>query len=166
MSTNPMNPTVKIRRQRRRNLMMRVVPGGVEVFIPHYLKPSHPDVRAFVQSGLKKLEKHIQPIPAEELTTADILAMVADWSQRIGVQPKRVQFRMMSRKWGSCSTIGSVTLNKALCWLPYRLAEYVVCHELVHLHVPNHGPDFKALMRTYMPDWEQRDAEVKARPIR
>ncbi|MCB9450309.1 MAG: M48 family metallopeptidase [Anaerolineaceae bacterium] len=88
--------------------------------------------------------------------------MVDEWSVRIGVQPKRVQFRTMTRKWGSCSSKNNVTLNQRLTWLPPRLAEYIVCHELVHLRELNHGPQFKALMTTYMPDWKSREQELRA----
>ena len=33
------------------------------------------------------------------------------------------------------------------------LLVYVVLHELIHLKVPGHGPDFKAELDRYMPDW-------------
>ena len=91
----------------------------------------------------------------------DLLAMVAAWGVRIGVQPKRVRMRTMYSRWGSCSSKGNINLNRALCYLPPRLAEYVVCHELVHLRVFNHSKAFKEMMSQYMPDWKTRERELK-----
>jgi predicted metal-dependent hydrolase len=32
----------------------------------------------------------------------------------------------------------------------------VILHELAHLKIPDHGPDFKAILSAYMPDWKAR----------
>jgi predicted metal-dependent hydrolase len=160
-----MDYRVKIQRQRRRNLMMRRIPGGIEVFIPHYLKPTSLEVKNFVAECLAKFEGQMLPIPAEQISEGDILCMVNDWAQRISVQPKRVQMREMRRKWGTCSNRNIVTLNDALRYVPPHLAEYVVCHELVHLIELNHGEGFQALMTAHMPDWRERDRELDARRI-
>ncbi len=134
---------------------MKRTPVGLVVFIPRWLKPDSPQVRAFIEEGIKKLG---MPPPVVEQTTPDeIRAMLSLWAERVGVQPGRVQFRAMYRKWGSCSSRGNITLNTALCNLPPALAEYVVLHELVHVRVFNHGKDFKALMAAHMPDWVERD---------
>jgi hypothetical protein len=148
---------ITIRRQNRRSIMMRAVPGGFEVFIPRWMKEDHPKVRAFVQSGLEKLGQQVPPIPAEQTSISQIREMVDEWAGRIGVEPGRLTFRDMTRKWGSCSSRDNITLNTRLCWLPPHLAEYVVCHELVHLRVFNHGKDFKAMMSAHMPDWQERE---------
>ncbi|WP_207894895.1 M48 family metallopeptidase [Marinobacterium mangrovicola] len=40
--------------------------------------------------------------------------------------------------------------------LPVRIAEYVVVHELVHLHEPNHSADFWLRLERAMPDYAER----------
>lgn len=153
-------PSVKIRRQNRASLMMRAVPGGVEVFIPHWLKENDPQVKKFIKMGLEQLDGKVPDTPTVQTSEAEIRAMVAHWGPVIGVKPTRVQFRQMYRKWGSCSSKGTVTLNTALTWLPYPLAEYVVVHELVHLIEMNHGKGFQALMTQHLPDWRTRQDEI------
>lgn len=153
---------IKIRKQERKTLMMRPVPGGFEVFIPRWLKPNNPQVRAFIESGLKKFGGKAPVIPATQTSKETILTMVDLWAQRMGVQPGRVQFRTMTRKWGSCSSITNITLNTRLVWLPAHLAEYVVVHELAHLKVFNHGSEFKALMAQHLPDFAARETELDA----
>ncbi len=146
---------IRIHRQKRRSLVMKRTPVGLVVFIPNWLKPDSPKVRQFIEEGVKKLGT---PAPTvEQTSTDDLRALVAYWSERLGVQPTRVQFRDMYQKWGSCSSKGNITLNTALCTLPRDLAEYVVLHEVVHLRVFNHGKEFKTLMSAYMPDWKARE---------
>ncbi|MBL8153446.1 MAG: M48 family metallopeptidase, partial [Anaerolineae bacterium] len=60
----------------------------------------------------------------------------------------------------SCSSRENITLSTRLTGVPLRLAEYVVVHELVHLTVFNHGPDFKAAMTAWLPDWKDREQEL------
>lgn len=152
-STNVNN--VRVHRQRRRSLVMKRTPVGLVVFIPKWLKPDSPQVRAFIEEGIKKLG--VPPPAVEQTTQKQMRAMVRAWAARLGVEPGRVQFREMYRKWGSCSSKGNITLNTALCSVPRELAEYVVLHELVHMRVFNHGSDFKAMMTAHMPDWTTRD---------
>ena len=112
--------------------------------------------RDFIQKGLDTLGTKILPAPPPVRTADDVRALVGSWAAVMGVTPKRVTFREMYRKWGSCSTKGNVTLNIALLHLPQEMVDYVVCHELCHLTVHGHGPAFKKLMASYMPDWVER----------
>jgi predicted metal-dependent hydrolase len=139
---------------------MKRTPVGLVVFIPRWLKPDSPQVRAFIEEGIRKLGT--PPPTVEQITEAEIRRMVTTWAKRVGVQPGRVQLRDMYQKWGSCSSRGNITLNTALCNLPRPLAEYVVLHELVHLWVFNHGKEFKALMAMHMPDYAEREMALDA----
>ena len=151
---------IRIHRQNRRTLVMKRTPVGLVVFIPRWLKPGDPQVKRFIADGVAKLGL---PAPTNQQTSpADLRALVTAWAQRLDVQPGRVQFREMYRKWGSCSSKGNITLNTALCDAPPDLAEYVVLHELVHLRVFNHGKAFKALMSAHMPDWRERERRLDA----
>lgn len=156
-----MTHPIKIHRQNRSNLMMRVAPDGYEVFIPYWMLPDSREVQRFINSALKRLGDQLPPPPVEQTSQDAIRAMITTWAERLGVEPERVQFRVMSRKWGSCSSRGRVTLNTRLSWLPAHLAEYVVCHELVHLREFNHGQGFKTLMSRWMPDWPDRERELR-----
>jgi len=139
---------------------MKRTPVGLVVFIPRWLKPDSPQVRAFIEEGIRKLGT--PPPTVEQSSTTEIRRMVAQWAKRVGVEPKRLQFRDMYQKWGSCSSRGNITLNTALCNLPRPLAEYIVLHELVHLRVFNHGKEFKAMMAAHMPDYAEREKALDA----
>ena len=62
----------------------------------------------------------------------------------------------MRSKWASCSSHGDITLNADLLYLPLDLVDYVLCHDLLHLKIPNHGKGFQAMMGCYLPDWRER----------
>ena len=80
---------------------------------------------------------------------------VDDWAQRLGVFPRVVRVRRMTRKWGSCSTSGIVTLAVDLADQEPGFLDFVIAHELLHLRVPNHGKLFKALMTVHVPGWRK-----------
>ncbi len=77
-------------------------------------------------------------------------AEVAAWASLMRVDPMEVHVRPMTRKWGSCSTSGRVTLALDLLAEPYEQRKEVIVHELLHLKVPNHGKLFKTLRKAYM----------------
>ncbi|MXY21893.1 MAG: M48 family metallopeptidase [Dehalococcoidia bacterium] len=82
---------------------------------------------------------------------------VEQWSARLSVPVPRVRVRDMSRKWGSCSTIGTITLATDLVNQDVGFQDFVIAHELLHLRVPNHGKLFKVFMTAHVPDWRALD---------
>ena len=90
----------------------------------------------------------------EELKT-----LVEKWSEKIRVSPRVVRVQRMTRKWGSCSTSGVVTLSADLSSRPVKFQEYVIAHELLHLKVKNHGKLFRASMGAYFPGWKEQDLQ-------
>lgn len=79
------------------------------------------------------------------------------WTVRLRVMPRLVRVQKMTRKWGSCSMSGIVTLAIDLDEQPSAFQDFVIAHELLHLRVPNHGRLFKALMTTHVPNWREHE---------
>jgi predicted metal-dependent hydrolase len=82
---------------------------------------------------------------------------VEQWSRRLRAQPRIVRVQRMTRKWGSCSTTGVITLAADLARQEPAFQDFVIAHELLHLRVPNHGKVFKALMSLHVPGWRSLD---------
>jgi predicted metal-dependent hydrolase len=59
----------------------------------------------------------------------------------------------MKRKWGSCSTAGTISLAADLALQSDGFQDFVIIHELLHLRVPNHSRLFKALIAAHVPGW-------------
>jgi len=69
--------------------------------------------------------------------------------------------RVFKARWGSCGSNRVITLNTYLMRLDVSLIEYVIVHEMCHLHEMNHGRGFYALMDAVMPDWKARRKVLK-----
>lgn len=80
---------------------------------------------------------------------------VEHWSHRLTVRPRLVRIQRMTRKWGSCSTSGTITLATDLADQETGFQDFVIAHELLHLRIPNHGKLFKALLAVHVPDWKK-----------
>lgn len=81
-------------------------------------------------------------------------------SAQVGLRYAKVGIRRMKSRWGSCSPANNINLNSALVYLPYRLIEYVLLHELVHTKHKNHSKAFWDALEGYMPDAKQRRKEL------
>jgi predicted metal-dependent hydrolase len=70
----------------------------------------------------------------------------------IGAAPTAVTLRDPRSRWGSCSRKGRISLSWRLILAPAEALESVVVHELCHLKVFGHGPRFRALLASRVPD--------------
>ena len=52
------------------------------------------------------------------------------WARRLNVQPPRVRVQHMTRKWGSCSTSGTITLASDLADHDPAFTDFVIAHEV------------------------------------
>ena len=99
---------------------------------------------------MDKIRRYL-PQPLEELIPARIFkSEVLAWARRIGVEPKEIHIRSMSRKWASCSSNGRLTFDTDLLKQPAHFRREVIVHELLHMKLPNHSKLFKSLLRTYL----------------
>lgn len=69
-----------------------------------------------------------------------------------GHKPKRIFIRFSKTSWGSCSSLGNISLNGYLCYLPDELFEYVLFHELTHLYHLNHSVNFWCRLSDILPE--------------
>ena len=86
---------------------------------------------------------------------------VDHWARRLKVQPPKLRVQPMTRKWGSCSTSGNITLASDLADQESGFQDFVIAHELLHLRIPNHGRLFKALLGAHVPGWRKYDIEKR-----
>lgn len=74
---------------------------------------------------------------------------------------RKISLRDQRSRWGSCSSDGNISLSNRLLFLPERLLEYVVLHELCHLREMNHSARFWSLVEKFMLDYQERRRELK-----
>lgn len=90
--------------------------------------------------------------------TQELRRRALAWAVRLRVNPRVIRVQDMRRKWGSCSSAGTVTLASDLVDQDPRFQDFVIAHELLHLRVPTHGRLFKALMSAHVPGWHELEA--------
>ena len=80
--------------------------------------------------------------------------------------PPALIFRTMTSRWGVCRpTLGRITLNRKLIFLPTPLVDYVICHELAHFHHADHSAAFWQALALVMPDCKTRRKALNDYPI-
>ena len=81
---------------------------------------------------------------------------VAEYQSRMDVEPAGVKVQDLGYRWGSCGKGYWLYFHWKIILLPARIAEYVVVHEIAHLHEPHHTPAFWLRVERAMPDYLQR----------
>jgi len=92
--------------------------------------------------------------------------LFAKWSGELGLPLPHWGIRKMKTKWGTCSrTNGTIWLNPELAKKHPECLDYIILHELLHLLVPNHGPQFTTLLGQHLPDWTTRKDLLNQSPL-
>ncbi|MFF4758618.1 M48 family metallopeptidase [Streptomyces sp. NPDC001292] len=142
---------IEVRRsaRRRRTVSAYREGGRTVVLIP--ARMSEAEERRWVTVMLDKLA-------AQETRRAPGDTELAERAERLSAQffdgrarPASVRWvANQNTRWGSCTPAeGSIRLSHRLQGMPEYVVDYVLLHELAHLLVPGHGPDFWRLLEAY-----------------
>ncbi|WP_371644367.1 M48 family metallopeptidase [Streptomyces sp. NBC_00597] len=82
------------------------------------------------------------------------------WAQRMQAPLENIAVRRLGYRWGSCNRNGGVNIHWATMQLPAHLVDYVLVHELAHLHKQDHSAEFWSVVARTMPDYQQRRARL------
>jgi len=106
-------------------------------------------------STIKQRENFIREWYRRQLKD-EITLLLPKWETTTGLKCDSWQTKYMTSKWGTCNiSKRKIWLNLQLAKKPIECLEYIILHELVHLHVKNHNADFMAMMDKYMPFWRE-----------
>lgn len=152
-------------RQEVKNPRFEFREQGLRLIVPHAFKEHEKLIhrhRRWVYKRYSRIQELKILSQGLELTTCrsaeDLKELVCSFTfsigKELGVSPVRTRFRIMKTKWGSCSSKGNLNFNSYMRYLPDRMIEYIVFHEMVHLIELNHGPRFWAHVKARFPDYE------------
>ena len=97
-----------------------------------------------------------------QVVKAFVPPLIAKWEPELGVRAGKLAYRNMTSRWGSCQpSTGRICINIRLALYPPECLEYVVVHELCHLRVSGHGPQFWALVESCLPDYKDAQSKLK-----
>ena len=88
----------------------------------------------------------------DRLARERLLPLLAEVAAETGVAYASARVRHVRSRWGSCSAHATISLNRALVFVPAHLARSVLVHELAHTRVLDHSPRFWAELERLDPD--------------
>ena len=95
-----------------------------------------------------------------------IPALLDKWEPRVKISVSEVRIKKMKTRWGSCNiTARRIWLNLELVKKPAMCLEYVLVHEMVHLHERHHNERFREFMDALMPTWRTARDELNRAPL-
>ncbi|MFC2064119.1 M48 family metallopeptidase [Chloroflexota bacterium] len=68
----------------------------------------------------------------------------------------KIRISSARKRWGSCSSKGTLSFTWRLVMAPLDIIDYVIIHELVHLKIKNHSSSFWAKVQELEPDFKRK----------
>ena len=81
---------------------------------------------------------------------------VAYFSPKVGVKPSSIKVKDMGFRWASCGANGSLNFHWKCMMAPRKIIDYIVVHELCHMHHRSHNDAFWNEVDKILPDWIER----------
>ncbi len=156
---------VEVRRSTKRRKTIEAYRKGDTIIVAIPARMSKREEERVVAEMVSKLGKDDLRLTSTELMSRALelntlylgnkaTPLTVEWSSR------------MERIWGSCTIEDrAIRLSNRLDDAPRYALDYILLHELVHLIVAGHGPDFKALLSVY-PQLERAEGYLEGRQIR
>ena len=90
-----------------------------------------------------------------------LLTMRTDhWAKIMDCDPGKINITNARKRWGSCSSEGTVSYSWRLITAGREEIDYVIIHELSHLKYLNHSKQFWAEVERYCPNYKQSEKDL------
>jgi predicted metal-dependent hydrolase len=111
----------------------------------------------FLNNSVKTVQKYTRKDYLQNKAAAHRLAVerIEYFNKTYQFEFKSISIRNQKTRWGSCSRKGNLNFNYKIVFLPARFADYVIVHELCHLHEFNHSQKFWTLVRKTIPEYKE-----------
>lgn len=80
---------------------------------------------------------------------------------KVGVELNGMDVRELGYRWASCSPSGKLAFHWKCMMAPPKVIDYIVVHELCHMHQGDHTDAFWNEVDKIMPDYEERKTWLK-----
>jgi len=119
----------------------------------HELLDEIPETEDEIQQQLKKLYT--------KKTKQYVKKRITHFEKMIGVKSKSITVVDSPRTWGTCSSNKELTFNYKLSMAAPQVIDYVIIHELCHIHHMNHDRSFWRKVGMYDPNYKQHQAYLE-----
>jgi len=83
------------------------------------------------------------------------------FAPKVGVAVRSVEVKDLGFRWGSCSSNGLIRFHWKTMMAPPKIIDYIVVHELCHMHRRDHDDAFWNEVDKVMPDFAERKAWLR-----
>ena len=132
--------------RRRRTVQASVVDGRIRLLLPGRMSR---DEEAY---WVAEMRRRLGDLPVDEPSVVDLVGRASRLAARYRLPvPSSIRWVTNQRsRWGSCTPAdGAIRISSRLQPFPDWVLDYVIVHELAHLVVLSHGPEFRALEHRY-----------------
>jgi predicted metal-dependent hydrolase len=98
---------------------------------------------AFIEFYLQKGRERIQK-------------RVAYFAPKVGVQAGKISVKELGFRWAYCSSNGNIVFHWKCMMAPPKIIDYIIVHELCHLHKRDHSVAFWNEVDKVLPDYIER----------
>ena len=77
----------------------------------------------------------------------------------LNIAPEDYEIKRMENRIAKCIN-GKITINPDIVMYSKDIIEYIVVHEFCHLKYKNHTKSFYNMLKTYMPNYEEKSKEL------
>lgn len=85
-----------------------------------------------------------------------LTSRVKYFAPKVGVAPTGMDVRELGHRWASCSPAGKLAFHWKCMMAPLTIFDYIVVHELCHIHHRDHSSAFWNEVDKVMPDFRER----------
>lgn len=144
-------PQVEVVRSTRRRRTVSAHRAGERIIVSVPARISRAEEQRWVALMVARIlasEQRARPSDDELIERARTLSRRYLGGQAVPTSVRWVD--NMAARWGSCTPVdGTIRLSRRLAGLPVYVVDYVLLHELAHLIVPGHGPEFWRALAGY-----------------
>ena len=169
-------PAYELIRSSRRTMALEIT-RDCRVLVRAPMRISKQRIDAFVSAHADWIEAHMavqqrrrenHPETTEEeradcirRAREELPGKVAKYSEIMGLYPTGITITGAERRFGSCSGKNRICFSWRLMRYPEEAIDYVVVHELAHIHHKDHSKNFYACVEEVLPDWRERRKLLK-----
>jgi predicted metal-dependent hydrolase len=88
---------------------------------------------------------------------------VAHFAAKVGVQAGEVQIKDLGYRWATCMKGGDLWFHWKCLMAPLTVIDYLIVHELCHLHLRDHSQAFWNEVDKVLPDYRERKEWLRLR---
>jgi len=135
------------------NLACRIISNKIRLSVPEGVDINTQPVFDCFKKGLKRALK--------KEATDFLPERVAIIANKYNLTYKKLAFKAMRSRWGSCNSKQNISINTYLMLASWDAIDYVIAHELAHTKYMHHKADFWDLLRLIVPDYKNCQTNLK-----